>query len=255
MRRENSRPKIVINPEPTWVDGSLGDNWSNELNGCDVLVHLAAAGVIPSNGDSSSCFDINVVQSEKLWRLAAKSGVRKLLICGSCFEYGKAGERYELIPADSPLIPTGSYHASKAAASMLACALAIECGLSLEIVRPFHVYGIGEHPDRFWPSLRSAAISGKDFEMTDGLQVRDFIDVVEVANKILISAEGLIEAPPGVAIRNIGSGFPQSLIEFAREWWKHFEASGKLVPGAVKSRSNEVKRYVACLKPVHFESK
>jgi nucleoside-diphosphate-sugar epimerase len=138
---------------------------------------------------------------------------------------------------------------------MLACALAIEFGLSLEVVRPFHVYGIGEHPDRFWPSLRSAALSGRDFEMTDGLQVRDFIDVVDVANEILKSVEGLMEALPGVTIRNIGSGSPQSLIEFARKCWEKFDATGRLVPGAVMGRPNEVNRYAACLKPVHFSSK
>ena len=43
---------------------------------------------------------------------------------------------------------------------------------------------MGQHKDNFWPSLK-AAITGKDFKMSDGNQIRDFIPVEDVAFHIL----------------------------------------------------------------------
>lgn len=234
-----------------WVDGDLNAFFADSTISpptSSVFVHLAAAGVNPKHATWEVCFETNLNQSLALWRRAAAAGVRNFVLCGSCFEYGLSAEQYEFIPPMAPLLPTGAYHASKAAATMAGIALSVEQELNLSILRPFHVYGEGEGPDRFWPALRKAALAGEDFPMTLGEQIRDFIPVEDVVSQFLQETERMVNPErnqePRIRIANVGTGRPQTLREFAEYWWKHWNAKGKLLLGSVPYRDNEVMRYV-----------
>jgi nucleoside-diphosphate-sugar epimerase len=171
-----------------------------------------------------------------------KAGVQRFIICGSCFEYGKTGERSHFIPADASLEPTNAYAASKAAATMAAFALAVETKMELLILRPFDVYGEGQHESNFWPSLRKAALAGEDFAMTAGEQIRDFITVEKVAD-IFIAALTRTDLRPGEPkIENAGSGVAQNLRSFAESQWTLMAAKGRLKIGARPYRPGEVMR-------------
>ncbi len=214
-----------------------------DLAGSDALIHLAAAGVLPGNDDWSRCFESNVTDSLHVWQTAVRAGVRRFVICGSCFEYGRSAERYDFIPVTAPLEPTGAYHSSKAAATMAALGLAVDHSLETIILRPFHVFGDGEAEDRFWPALRRAALAGMDFQMSGGAQIRDFIAVEDIAEKMMHSlSEPLKPGFPKIA--NLGTGIPQTLAQFANRWWVYWNAPGKLKLGALPYRHNEVMRYV-----------
>ncbi|MFA7346036.1 MAG: NAD-dependent epimerase/dehydratase family protein [Terrimicrobiaceae bacterium] len=234
----------------TWIDGALSDVASERMAGIDALVHLAAAGVNPKQASWDLCFDVNVSQSIQIWRRAVSAGIRRFVICGSCFEYGLSGERFEFIPTSAPLEPSGAYHASKAAATMSAIALCVENQLALSILRPFHVFGEGEGPDRLWPSLRKAALAGEDFPMSPGEQIRDFIPVEEVAQAFLRALATRHPIPGKPLLANIGAGKPRTLLEFSQYWWNHWNAKGKLLPGALPYRPNEVMRYVPEVSPL-----
>lgn len=154
-----------------------------------------------------------------------------------------SGERYDFIPVDAPLEPTGPYHASKAAASMAALGLAVHKKLELTLVRPFHIFGEGEEAYRLWPALRDAALSGADFPMTPGEQVRDFMPVEMLAEFLL----NTVDSPPpkgSPLVLNAGTGEPRTIREFAESWWSHWGAAGKLLLGALPYREGEVMRYV-----------
>jgi nucleoside-diphosphate-sugar epimerase len=241
--RRSSPAKIPLPEDPHWLEHTMPEVEPADLAGHDVLVHLAAVGVSPQKADWATLFRVNVTESLDLWRRAAHAGIQRFLICGSCFEYGKAGERYEFIPPDAPLEPSSGYAASKAAATMAAVALAREHGLSLTVARPFHTFGEGQHTENFWPSLRRAALAGENFPMTGGEQARDFMPVEELAAAFLRLLE--CSAPPGMPlIRNIGTGQPTTLRTFAEDWWSRWEAKGKLLPGALPYSAHEVMRYV-----------
>jgi nucleoside-diphosphate-sugar epimerase len=229
-----------------WAEGTLDDpGLIKHLQSCTVLLHLAGVG-IPGLGkaDWCECFDVNVRKSLQCWRHALKASVRRIVVCGSCAEYGKSAERYEFIPPDALLEPIGPYGASKACASMAALGLAQEEGLELAILRPFQVFGEGEQLPRLWPALRQAAESGKDFPMTAGEQVRDFVPVEAVAAAFVDFAVHRPLQPGKPVIRNVGTGRPQSLRDFAEHWWKHWNAKGRLLPGAMPYRASEVMRLV-----------
>lgn len=227
-----------------WVDAPMDQVPADVLAGCRSLVHLAAAGVSSGGDDWDICQQVNVQQSMQLWRAAVAAGIRRFVICGSCFEYGRAGERYDRIPVTAPLEPVTPYAASKAAATMLALGLAAQARLELAVLRPFHVYGEGEAPTRFWPALHAAARAGRDFPMTAGQQVRDFTPVSLVAERFHaeLGDQNLIPGQP--VIRNVGTGIPQTLENFARSCWANAQASGRLLVGAVPMRANEVSRYI-----------
>jgi nucleoside-diphosphate-sugar epimerase len=127
---------------------------------------------------------------------------------------------------------------------MAALGLAVDKNLELCVLRPFHVYGEGEAANRFWPSLRQAALSGEDFAMSSGLQVRDFVPVRQVAEVFLRMATDVKLHLGRAELHNIGTGQPRTLLSFAQEWWDRFGASGRLQPDTVAARPNEVMRYV-----------
>jgi nucleoside-diphosphate-sugar epimerase len=245
IRRPGSRPRMPLEGSITWVDSQFSDVDFKRIGGLSesCFVHLAAYGVNPANADWESSFKFNVHDSLKLWIRAIDSGITHFVICGSCFEYGNSGQRYEFIPVDAPLEPTGPYHSSKAAASMAALGLAVDQNLELKLVRPFHIYGEGEDEHRLWPALRKAALGGEDFKMTAGEQVRDFMPVEALAAFLLRTIE--TPTPRGSPqVLHAGAGQPQTIREFAESWWNYWNGSGKLLVGALLYRKGEVMRYV-----------
>lgn len=245
LRRDGSRPAIPLDPPPRWVTGDLLNVPDEALAGCDALVHMAAHGVAdPSGATWDDCFFWNVTAPLKLWQQALRAGTQRFVICGSCFEYGRSAEAYDFIPADAPLTPTAAYHASKAAATMAALGFSIDQAVEMIVLRPFHVYGEGEANNRFWPSLKQAALDGADFPMTDGKQVRDFIPVQSVARKFLTSLNRHDLKKGNPVIENVGTGNPRSLLKFAEDEWASLNAAGMILPGNKEQRKNEVMRYV-----------
>ena len=245
IRRENSNPRVFLKKEPVWLNKEINQINENELNGYQCVIHLAAHSANTPYDNIENCLKFNLIDSLNFLKKAQKAGIRKFIIAGSCFEYGKKGEEYEFIPPDSGLFPTQTYPASKAAFSLICTQWAIENSLDLSILRIFQVYGEGESESRFWPSIQKAAKSGNDFEMTQGSQIRDFIDVKKVAEEILKEA---IDKNKFVSIRNIGSGLPKTLAQFAQEIWDKNNAKGKLILGSKDYREGEVFRYVPDIK-------
>jgi nucleoside-diphosphate-sugar epimerase len=217
---------------------------NNVFNKNDTLVHFAAHGVDPSHNSWDGCFDVNVRQSLNLWRNACKAGVKRIIVCGSCSEYGTSGEQYEFIPVEAPLMPVDPYGTTKAMATIAAMGLARTEKIELAVLRVFHTYGEGEMEHRFWPNLKAAAEKGIDFPMTSGEQIRDFCPVSDVAETFWDAALACPLTPGQPVIHNVGTGHPMTLLAFAEEWWQKLEAKGKLLPGTIPYRKNEVMRYV-----------
>lgn len=239
-----SQPRVPLLKNPEWLTREMNKVTPDDIAGCDIFVHLAAAGVSPQKADWPELLRANVTDSVACWLSAISAGTRRFIICGSCFEYGKSAERYEFIPPDAPLEPTSGYGASKAAATVAATALAFENQLKLLILRPFQTFGEGQHESNFWSALKKASQSGLDFPMTSGEQIRDFTPVEEVA-AAFVSAVSKPDLDPGrPKIENLGTGKPQTLFNFAQTWWSAWKSSGNLLPGSIPNRPNEVMRYV-----------
>ena len=236
LRRTGSLPRVKLIEEPIWVDGQLDNFDEKYLHGCESIVHLAAHTPNPPYDSYGNCFYWNVVVTLNLLDKARKKGISNFLVAGTCFEYGKSGERYEYIPTTAPLEPTSSYPASKVAASIALSAWSVENKVKVKILRIFQVFGEGELNSRLWPSLKFAAENGTDLEMTEGEQVRDFVQVQEVATKFVKELNFFNMKENNFLVKNVGSGKPQSIRDFAEFWWKKLGATGVLKFGELPYR-------------------
>ena len=251
QRRPGSSPRLQLKREPIWVDRALDQVFDAELAGCDAVVHFASHTPNPPYAALDECLYWNVYATTRLLQQAAAQGVRNVLVAGTCFEYGLAAEGQDFVHPATEMRPLLTYPISKAAATTACLGLARHLGLRLQLLRIFQVFGEGEATTRFWPSLRSAALEGRDFEMSSGLQVRDFIEVSEVATQFLSALDFVGVKPGQPQLRNVGTGRAQTLLVFARTWWAALGAKGHLIPGQVGLRPGELVRLVANVHALH----
>lgn len=248
LRRGSCRTAIEIDRQPLWLQKEMDKLAVFDFDGVDVLVHLASVGVSPKVASWQELVYWNIAVMLDLIEKAYLGGVKRIVLAGSFAEYGLSADRYDFIPTDAPLLPTSPYASSKAAGFIAAHAFALEKQLELCYLRIFSAYGEGQHINNFWPSLRAAAYGGRDFEMTPGGQIRDFIPVETVAKKILQSIEDKsIATNTKPFIANVGSGSPMTVLEFAEKCWSEWGATGQILAGAKQYRSNEPMRYVPLL--------
>ena len=248
-RTFESKTKLYLKKEPNWVIGSFNSVEKKHLSDQDILVHLAAHTAQPPYDNLQNCILNNVVYPLNLFDKAYDAGVRKFLIAGSCFEYGLTANQYDQIPPNASLLPTDTYPASKAMASIAFIQWALEKKVSLSIERIFYVFGEGENRTRFYQLLKQAAISGKDFEISKGEQIRDISEVKTVIKKLFFECQEIHKRDNfDVRINNIGSGKNLSLKKFAKKLWHDFDAKGHLKIGTLPYRKNEIMRYVPELK-------
>ena len=252
IRRNHSRPRIGLGKEPFWLDKSLDLIECSDFDGAEVLLHLASVGVSPRTASWQDLFYWNVDVMINLMVRAKKAGIRRVIMAGSFAEYGLSANHYDYLPVDAPLLPTSPYASSKAAGFIAAFTYAIENKIELCYLRIFSAFGEGQHEENFWPSLRTSALSGQDFPMTSGEQIRDYIPVEDVAS-VIVNAVNRNDILPGIPlVKNVGSGKPVTMRNFAEEWWSRFGANGKLLLGAKPYRPNEPMRYVPLLSEVQF---
>jgi nucleoside-diphosphate-sugar epimerase len=232
-------------PVATWVEKELDGDFRSALKACDAIVHFASHTPNPPYASLSDCTYWNVTATMSLLEQAAEVGIERFILAGTCFEYGMSALHFDHIPPQAPLLPQLSYPASKAAASVAAAGLARERKLQLQILRIFQAYGDGETETRFWPSLRKAAFDGSDFNMSAGLQIRDFIHVNDISDAFLRALSDEEIKPGCVRIRNVASGNGTKLKDFAQLWWEKWEAKGNIIRGTVGLRQGELPRIVA----------
>lgn len=251
QRRPGSKPRIELLQEPIWIDRALDQNFEDELTGCDALVHLASHTPNQPYAALDECLYWNVFATIKLLQQAAAKDVTNILVAGTYFEYGDAASGQDFIHPGTEMRPTLSYPISKATATTACLGLARQLNIKLKILRIFQVFGHGELRSRFWPSLCAAARNGDDFAMSSGNQIRDFIQVEDVAIQFLKSLDFNDTVPGQPEIHNVGSGNAQSLLDFAQNWWKILNAKGKLIPGEHKDRPGELSRMVADINNIY----
>jgi len=245
VRRPGSQPVIELDREPIWLDKKIRDLTISDLSGVDAVLHLASAGVSPKEASWDEHVSINIGVSIHLIEQAHQAGVRRFVAAGTCHEYGEEANAWDRIPPHACLRPYSPYGAAKAAGFMMLNAHCRQKNTELVYCRIFSAFGEGQFSSNLWPSLRSAAMQGLDFQMTTGEQVLDFIPVEDVATH-LVNSTFRDDVKPGIPlVLNIGTGIGKSVADFAQEQWDSFGASGKLLLGAIPSRLNHAPKIVA----------
>ncbi len=160
------------------------------------IYHLAAGNAALTQAD----WTVPADEVRMLANLAEAMGEgARLIHSGSMAEYGRSG----VLAEDDPCRPRSIYGFAKAAASDHALALAATRGLDIRVARLFGVYGPGEAARRLVPHLVSHLSRGQSVSLGDGGQVRDFIHVDDVCDRLFALADANRAPFPLI---NIGTG-------------------------------------------------
>lgn len=163
----------------------------------------------------------------------ASAGLQRLVVAGTCYEYGlQNGPLKEGQNTD----PMNCYAIAKDSLRRFIASRYTQQRLQWCWARIFYPFGEGQNPNSLLPSLLNALQAGKEsFAMGSGRQLRDFIDVQEVARQLLIL--GTHQGASG--IYNTGSGMPRSVLEIAEEAIAAHGGSIRLKRGVYPDRSDE----------------
>jgi nucleoside-diphosphate-sugar epimerase len=137
------------------------------------------------------------------------NGGQRAVFAGTCAEY-ETGHG-QCIENQTPIKPATLYGICKNELHQFAAGLAERNDFSMAWGRVFHLYGPHEHPQRFVPSVICSLLRGDEARCTEGTQIRDFMQVRDVAAAFV----ALLLCPVEGAV-NIASGRPVRLADMAR---------------------------------------
>jgi nucleoside-diphosphate-sugar epimerase len=208
---------------------------------------MAAAGV-NKHIDLEEAINANVLKPHKLLINAINSKCFNWIIIGSASEYGKQAKLKKPFNNKTKELPETNYEVTKNLFTKLSIFLSRKYKINCRIMRLFNVYGEGEKQRRLWQSLKTAAKLNKDFKMSDGKEIRDFISVNEVAKVILNAMNFKIKNKSFPQIWHVASGKPISVKSFAIKNWKKYKAKGRILFGKIKIKSK--KNYISDKKSI-----
>ena len=181
------------------------------------LIHLAWEGL--PNYDSKIHLENYNFSYEFIKSLVAK-GLKQVLITGTCFEYGlKNG----LKKSNMKTYPHNNYSYSKDLLRKHIHKLRKKFLFSFQWARLFYFYGKGQNENSLLPQLEKA-IKKKDkiFNMSMGMQIRDYLNVTEVVQQIIS-----LYSSQKAGVFNICSGKPITI--------------KKLIKNKIKEKNSKIK--------------
>jgi nucleoside-diphosphate-sugar epimerase len=143
-----------------------------------------------------------VAASMRIATSFARSGGKRLVMAGSCAEYSGSGRFDEAMTAN----PGSLYGIAKRSTRETVDLMAQQEGVSFAWPRLFHMYGPFEDERRLVASAIRTLLDGKIFPCSDGMQVRDFLFIEDVASALISLLFSDIEGAV-----NLGSGLPITL--------------------------------------------
>ncbi len=207
------RGQLLLNQyKVPWITSDSFDSFKGNIDYC---IHLASYGVAYGDRDLDTMIEVNIGLSEKIMRFAKNHSCKLFINTGSCFEYG-TGITKRLITEDDSLNPEDIYAATKVACEDVLKVYSRLLGIKMITIRPFSIYGKYENPQRIMPLVFHSGLTHTALSLTKGEQIRDYLNVQDVADSIhslIVNEQGLQDQE---AI-NICSGHPISLKDFITE--------------------------------------
>ena len=177
-----------------------------------ILIHLAWEGL--PNYQKSFHLKKNLPNNFLFLKKAVNSGVKQLIVSGTCFEYGK---QEGCMDESMKTIPYTKYAKAKDKLRKKLEKLKMKKSFRIQWLRIFYPYGNYQNTNGLLPSLKKAIKEGKrNFGTTPKSVVRDFISVSKIVNFIL----KLINNHKINGIINCCSGKPQSVFNFVKNYCK-----------------------------------
>lgn len=178
--------------------------------GVDCVIHLAWGGL--SNFRSAEHIEQELPAHKAFLGKLLDAGVTNLTVSGTCLEYGM---REGLLKEDMVPDPVLAYAEAKDRLRAWLQDRQRNHAFNLTWCRLFYMYGAGQSPKSIYPLLKEAVTRGDQrFPMSGGNQVRDYLSVEAVAERIV----SLALRRRDFGIVNVCSGSPVSIKEQVEKW-------------------------------------
>ena len=169
----------------------------------DCVFHLAWEG-LPNYG---SPFHLtgNLPKQISFFEKLVNSGCPKIVVTGTCFEYGG---KYGPLPEEIDCNPSNAYGIAKDSLRRIIFELSKATKATIIWARLFYLYGKYQRADSLLGQL-SQAINNKEevFRMTAGEQLRDYLDVKDVVRNLYLLSLKVKQSE----VINVASGKPISV--------------------------------------------
>ena len=183
------------------------------MQGCDVVMHLAALIAIPYSYHSPDTYvDTNVKGTLNVVQAARELGTERVVHTSTSEVYGTA--RFVPITEEHPLQGQSPYSASKIGADQMALSFFASFDTPVSVIRPFNTYGPRQSARAVIPTIITQIASGaRTLKLGAMHPTRDFNHVRDTVRGFVSVAE--CDAAIGQVI-NIGSNFEISIGDTAR---------------------------------------
>ena len=180
------------------------------VQGCDVILHLAALISIPFSYHAPTAYiETNVTGTLNILQAARELRVERLVCTSTSEVYGTA--RHVPIDEDHPLQAQSPYAASKIAADQLALSFHRSFDVPVVILRPFNTYGPRQSGRAIIPTVIAQIASGaREIRLGSLHPTRDFSFVTDTVRGFMHAA--VAEKAVG-EVFNTGSGFEISVAD------------------------------------------
>ena len=197
------------------VAGDIRDPFGirQAMEGCDVVMHLAALIAIPYSYHSPDTYiDTNVKGTLNVVQAAKDLKIEKVIHTSTSEVYGTA--RFVPITEEHPLRGQSPYSASKIGADQIAMSYFHSFDTPVAIIRPFNTYGPRQSARAVIPTIiTQIANGGKKINLGSLHPTRDFNYVADTVQGFIAIAKS--DRTVGEVV-NIGSNFEISIGETAR---------------------------------------
>lgn len=217
-----------------WVELDISHPPTNPFEAMgrpEVLIHLAWGGL--PHYQSSHHVEVELPAQQAFLSACVHQGLQRLVVTGTCYEYGLAdGELTE----DAATKPCTQYGIAKDKLREALLILSQELGFNMTWLRLFYLYGEGQSEKSLYRSLHAAIERGdKTFDMSGGEQVRDFLSI-QVASRFIVDL-ALHENAAGAF--NVCSGNPITVKHMVEAWIAASHAAITLNLGRMPYSPNE----------------
>ena len=178
------------------------------MQGCDVVMHLAALIAIPYSYHSPDTYiDTNIKGTLNVVQAARELGVQRVVHTSTSEVYGTA--RFVPITEEHPLQGQSPYSASKIGADQIATSFFLSFKTPVTVIRPFNTYGPRQSARAVIPTIITQIAAGaRQIKLGATHPTRDFNFVRDTVRGFAAVAE--CDAALGQVV-NIGSNFEISV--------------------------------------------
>lgn len=183
------------------------------MQGCDVVMHLAALIAIPYSYHSPDTYiDTNVKGTLNVVQAARELGIERVVHTSTSEVYGTA--RFVPITEEHPLQGQSPYSASKIGADQIAQSFFHSFDTPVATIRPFNTYGPRQSARAVIPTIITQVASGASQIKLGAIHpTRDFNYVRDTVRGFIAVAES--DAAIGRVV-NVGSNYEVSVGDTAR---------------------------------------